>query len=141
MDKSIFNNHNKWIKIASTFGGGDYSEDLVQETYIKCLDKEIVNEAFFYFALRNTVYDWLRKEKKQKLYLEPQQFLNENIYNYIDTWNGYDRKLYLLYIESTMSMRDIANETKISLTSIFHTIKICNERLKNYIEQHHEVQY
>ena len=139
MDKIIFDNHQKWIKIATTFGAGDYAEDLVQDTYLKCLEVERVNEAYFYFALRNTVVDWHRKEKKEFLYVNNEQFLNEQIYNYIDTWHHYDRKLYLTYIENKLSMRDISEQTNISLTSIFKTIKNCNEKLRVFINEQYEL--
>lgn len=130
MNNKIFEQHHKWIKIARTFGALDFAEDLVQDTYIKLLDKEDINEAYFYFALRSTVTDFLRKEKRELIYFEPETKIDEDIYDYIDTWHPYDRKLFLTYINNNFSMRELANQTGISLTSIFNTIKNCNENLK-----------
>jgi predicted DNA-binding protein YlxM (UPF0122 family) len=42
-------------------------------------------------------------------------------------------KLFNLYRESNLSMREIAEETDISLTSIFNTLKNCKERLREAI--------
>ena len=133
MNHTIFEQHHKWIKIAKTFGALDFAEDLVQDTYIKVLEKEDINEAYFYFALRSTVTDFLRKEKRIVLYFENEKIIDDDVYNYIDTWHPYDRKLYLTYINNQFSMRDLANETGISLTSIYNTIKNCNEKLKKYL--------
>ena len=137
---NIFRQHQKWIKIAKTFGADDFAEDLVQDAYIKALSKETVNDALFYFILRDCIADHFRKEKRIVYYIEPTQFVNENIYQYIDTWHPYDRKLYLLYINEKLSMRDIAKLANISLTSIYNTIKNCNEKLLKFINEHHELQ-
>jgi len=54
--------------------------------------------------------------------------------NYIvDSWHWYDARLFRLYRDSGMSMREIASATTISLTSIFHTIKVCKARINNAI--------
>lgn len=46
-------------------------------------------------------------------------------------WHWYDQKLFKLHVIAGMSMREISRETGISLSSIFHTIKVCKERLRN----------
>ena len=61
----IFEQHKKWINIAKTFGADDLAEDFVQDSYIKILNKEKVNESFFYFVLRSTIADHFRKEKRE----------------------------------------------------------------------------
>jgi len=137
----IYNQHQKWIKIARTFGANDVAEDLVQDAYIKALNRENrINDALFYYMLRDTISDHFRKEKRECLYIAPTQFITEHIYNFIDTWHPYERKLYLTYVNEKLSMRDISEQTGISLTSIFNTIKNCNEVLRKYIIEHHEEQ-
>jgi len=131
MNSRIFEQNEKWIKIAKTFGANDFAQDLVQDTYIKLLEKKDVNEAYFYFALRSTCLDFLRKEKRIVLYYENDKLIDDEVYDYIDTWHPYDRKLYLTYINNNFSMRELSNQTGISLTSIFNTIKNCNLKLKN----------
>lgn len=137
----IFDQHQKWIKIAKTFGAGEFSEDFVQDAYIKALKKETVNEALFYFILRDVVVDELRKDKRTIVQVDNEQFLTDKLYSYIDTFHPYDRKMYLIYIETKLSMRDIANQTGISLRSVFETIKSCNKKLKHYIENEYEIQH
>ena len=136
---NIFEQHKKWINIALTFGAGDYAEDLVQDTYIKVHNLKEINEAYFYFALRSTIVDYHRKNKKKIEIVEELEYeeitMPDEIYNYIDTWEHYDRKLYLLYINSNMTMRQMAKETHISLTSIFNTINNCNKKLKVWLQQ------
>jgi hypothetical protein len=56
----------------------------------------------------------------------------------IDNWHWYDRKLFKLYRDTDMSMRDIAAETNISLISIFHSIKNYKEILKNKFENDYQ---
>ena len=75
-----------------------------------------------------------------------------NLHKEIDTWNNYDRHLFELYMYSGLSLRDISSGsdkelriignntelckasvkrgTKISVSSIFHTIKKCKQKLK-----------
>jgi 2-oxoglutarate dehydrogenase complex dehydrogenase (E1) component-like enzyme len=66
----------------------------------------------------------------------------ERIYNSIDnevsTWHWYDQKLFKLYYYSNKSLRDIAKDTKISLTSIYNSCKnyrrIIEQKFKEDIE-------
>jgi hypothetical protein len=64
--------------------------------------------------------------------LEEQEAYN-NICMLIDAeikqWHWYDEKLFKLYRDTDMSMRDIAKETNISLISIFNSIKNYKEIL------------
>ncbi len=58
----------------------------------------------------------------------------EDLYNKIDSiidnWYWYDKKLTKLYLNTTMSMRDISKETKISLSSIFNTLTNAKEKIR-----------
>lgn len=136
----IFSQHKKWINIAKTFGADDLAEDFVQDAYIKILDKEKVNESLFYFVLRNTIADHFRKDKRECYYIEPTQFITEEIYQFIDTWHEHDKNLYLVYISYKVSMRELAELSDISLTSIYNTIKNCNKKILTFINENHEVE-
>jgi DNA-directed RNA polymerase specialized sigma24 family protein len=59
--------------------------------------------------------------------------IEQKIQDEVDTWHWYDIKLFNLYRESKLSMRQIAEETNISLTSIFNTLSNCKERLRHSI--------
>jgi predicted DNA-binding protein YlxM (UPF0122 family) len=69
----------------------------------------------------------------QEDYIEKHESYNR-IENLIEaeskTWHHYDKMLFDIYRNKTLSMRDIAKETNISLKSIFNTLKNCKERIK-----------
>ena len=73
--KQITNYHHEWIAIMRSFGAKDHAEDIVQEVYIRLLDKADkeklfndgkLNKAFIYFALRNTWIDIKRKQRSNR---------------------------------------------------------------------------
>jgi DNA-directed RNA polymerase specialized sigma24 family protein len=153
--------HNDWIKVIQTFGEYDYAEDIVQESYIALLkyadaDKLIdangeVRKGYMYFTLRSLFYQYYNKKKKinkvpfdgcwelfddsnieeHKAYNDICLLIDEEIKN----WDWYDRKLFKLYRDSDMSMRDIAKETNISLISIFNSIKNYKILLKDKFQK------
>ena len=149
--------HKDWVGIVNSFGEYFLAEDIVQETYIKIIrynyiDKivtEKVNRSMMWFVLRSVYIDHLRLQKHVKIGLdslfnlsseqinehkhESEIIIDDKIKEEISKWHWYDQKLFNLYIESELSMRDIAKETDISLTSIFHTLKNCKEKLRQSV--------
>lgn len=109
-----------------------------------------VNSYFIYITLRNLFYDSKKsykaeinknysaienvnilsslaevpEERKENDLMEEAYF---NIFEAIDkevsTWHWYDQKLFKLYYYTDQSLRDIASDTKISLTSIYNSCK------------------
>lgn len=57
----------------------------------------------------------------------------ERVETLVEDWYWYDRGIFNLYYKSDMSMRDISKETKISLSSIFNTLKNAKEVIKKDI--------
>lgn len=167
--------HSDWIKVIQTFGEYDYAEDIVQESYIalwkyadadKLLDSTgEVRKGYMYFTLRSLFYQYYNKKKKinkvsfdgcwelfddsnleeHKAYNDICMLIDEEIKN----WDWYDRKLFKLYRDTDLSMRDIAKETNISLISIFNSIKnykiILKEKFENdyqeYINNDYNMMY
>lgn len=151
--------HPEWIAIVNSFGEYFLAEDIVQETYIKIIrsnyaDKIVsdkVNRSLMWLVLRSVYIDHLRLQKHDKISLdsvfnlsieqidlekhESETKLDEKLKTEIESWHWYDQKLFNLYMESELSMRDIAKETDISLTSIFHTLKNCKEKLREAVEE------
>jgi DNA-directed RNA polymerase specialized sigma24 family protein len=147
--------HDEWIKIINSFGEYDYAEDIVQETYIalykyadatKIIDASgNVRKGYVFFTLKSLFFQYYNKKMKVNKVSIDEQFtlfddsnLDEhNAYNdicllideEIKNWHWYDEKLFKLYRDSDMSMRDIAKETNISLISIFNSIKNYKEIL------------
>ena len=157
--EQIYKRHKDWVNIVRSLGGADYSEDIVQEMYIK-LDKYIKQgtlkkrtyEAYVYFTLRSITLDIYRAKKgKHKTDIddcvnlceediqgfEEFDYICEKANNEIHRWHWYDQELFKLFM-SGKSMREIARNTHISLSSIFHTIKICKERIANEIGEDYE---
>ena len=50
--------------------------------------------------------------------------------DFINTWDWYDKKMYLIYITNNVSMRKMAKESGIPLMNIFQTIQRCKLKLK-----------
>jgi DNA-directed RNA polymerase specialized sigma24 family protein len=151
----VAQHHNEWIKIINSFGEYDYAEDIVQETYIalykyadatKIIDASgNVRKGYVFFTLKSLFFQYYNKKMKVNKVSIDEQFtlfddsnLDEHeAYNdicllideEIKNWHWYDEKLFKLYRDSDMSMRDIAKETNISLISIFNSIKNYKEIL------------
>ena len=150
--------HSEWISIVNSFGEYDFAEDITQQMYLtlyKYADEEkiikngVVSRGYVYFTIRSLYFQYYNSKKKiNKVYLDDletkQQVeyvdsLDEEIaYNkictlideHIDNWRWYERKLFLLYRDSGLSIRGIAAETGISWVSIYHTLKAAKTELK-----------
>lgn len=155
MLSKLYKKHSKWVNIVNKLGGGDYSEDIVQEMYLKLSKielKEQTIDTFVYYVLRNMTFDLHRKKSnvfKVDLgdcvfleYLEDKgkeelETIYERIEDEVEDWHWYDKMLWQLYTEDR-TMRELAKDTKISLSSIFHTIKTCKERIKIAVGEDYE---
>ena len=155
--------HKYFVNVVRTFGEDNYAEDIVQEMYIrihkytspeKIVKDGQVNKGFIWFVLRNIYVDFCKQKGRiQKIDLDESTFtvsdneksealeeMYEKIDREIESWHWYDSKLFKLYRDSGMSMREIEKATNISLTSIFHTIKHCKARINAAIsEQYYDV--
>ncbi len=148
----IFTKHKHWVKVVERFGEKHYAEDVVQEAYIKvmALNKEI-NEAYFYYTLRSLTMN-LHKHKVVKTEITPDiEFMfveldepvdiNEILSPYlqlINTWQDYDKLLYLSWVRSGFSIRKFSREIDISFMSVYHTINNCKKRIKQWQKENHK---
>ena len=167
--------HQDWLNIANSFlNNKQDAEDLVQDMYIKLHNlnityekiryKDQVNKYYIYQTLRNMALSFLKNkatnyqlngtEIEDETYCPKDEALDtliERLHNEIDTWCYYDKNLFLIYMYSGLSFRDISygcdkeirkiahdieldekavkRGTKISVTSIFHSIKKLKEIL------------
>ena len=64
--------------------------------------------------------------------------IDKKVQKEIDSWHWYDKMLFELYRDSGMSMREMETATKISLTSIFNTIKNCKQRLRHAVGEDYQ---
>jgi len=162
--EQVAKHHKEWVEVIYKLGETDYAEDIVQESYMALIkyadEKKLIDEngkvrkGYMFFTLRSLYYQFYNKKKKvNKVSFDEQWeiFDDSNLeeheaYNDIcllidkelETWHWYDRKLFKLYRDSDMSMRDIAKETNISLISIFHSIKNYKEILNSKFEKDYQ---
>ena len=162
--EQVAKHHKEWVEIIHKLGEYDFAEDIVQESYIALMkyadESKIIDvngnvrKGYVYFTLRSLYYQFYNKKKKiNKVSFDGcwELFDDSNIeehkaYNNIcmlideelENWNWYDRKLFKLYRDTDMSMRDIAKETNISLISIFHSIKNYKEILNTKFQKDYQ---
>jgi predicted DNA-binding protein YlxM (UPF0122 family) len=116
--------------------------------YDKIVTDGKVNKGYVWCVLRSMYFTHLAEKKRQQNVAIGEGFLIEDRINEIDenygvllhkidnemkTWHWYDTMLFKLYKDSNKSMRDLAEETNISLTNIYNTIKHCKERLRENV--------
>ena len=112
---------------------------------------EEVNRFFIYVTLKNMYVSYKSSESKYKFFdiwehegaedFKTEVFdtamdgaferLLSRISGEMSSWHRYDRILSEKYFKSDYSLRDLADGTGISLTSIFNTIKTNKKILKN----------
>ena len=142
----IAQHHDEWVRIVKRFGAKTDAEDIVQDMYIrfhKYGKGQVITKSFIWIMLRNAFYDNCKREVSMvdiDLLVDLSEDENNKTYEVelyyqsveeqIKTWEWFDQQLFLLYLRSGKSMRELEKETKISLTSIFHTIKKCKRKLK-----------
>lgn len=61
--------------------------------------------------------------------------LMQEIEKQVRGFHWYDEKLFRLHYEDGLPMREIARQTNISLSSIFHTLKTCRNKIKNQLNE------
>lgn len=162
--EQVAKHHKEWVEVIHKLGETDYAEDIVQESYIALMKyadaKKLIDEngkvkkGYMFFTLRSLYYQFYNKKKKinkvsfdeqWELFddsnLEEHQAYNDiclMIDEEIENWGWYDKKLFKLYRDTDLSMRDIASETTISLISIFHSIKNYKEILRNKFKNEYD---
>ena len=162
--EEVAKHHKEWVNTIQKMGEFDYAEDIVQESYIalikyadatKLIDVNgDVRKGYMLFTLRSLYYQFYNKKKKinkvsfdgcwelfddsnieeQEAYHNICLLIDEEIEN----WGWYDKKLFKIYRDTDLSMRDISKETTISLISIFHSIKNYKEILRNNFQKQYD---
>ena len=139
----LVDKHKHWISVVKRFGEVTYAEDIVQEAYIKIIDSnKDVNFAYFYFTLRSLTMNLHNKKVVKVEITKDIEYLlvdsgEDDIIlelakpylDYIQTWEDYERMLFMVYVNKGVSMRKMARESGISFTSIYNTIKNCKLKL------------
>lgn len=139
----IYSKHKHWIRVVERFGEHRYAEDIVQEAYIKLFDKDI-NEAYFYFTLRSLTMDLHRKKVEMLPLSKEVEYdislvdeinlleITQPYLDFIETWDWYDKMLFMLWVDSGVSMREISRRTHIGFMSVYNTIKNCKLKIQKW---------
>jgi DNA-directed RNA polymerase specialized sigma subunit len=102
----------------------DYSK--AKSKYIVYSIDKYTNDYVFDTSDR-IVYEEVNYEKE-----EAEESILRKINQEVESWDHwYDKKLFKLYYKTDMSMRKLAKETKISVTSIFNSCKNYKEILQS----------
>ena len=148
----LVDKHKHWISVVKRFGEVTYAEDIVQEAYIKIIDSnKDVNFAYFYFTLRSLTMNLHNKKVVKVEITKDIEYLlvdsgEDDIIlelakpylDYIQTWEDYERMLFMVYVNKGVSMRKMARESGISFTSIYNTIKNCKLKLIQWQKEKHK---
>ena len=159
--------HNEWVHIVKTFGEHNTCEDIVQEMYIKLnkytkLDNITnngkLNKSYVWLTLRNLYYNQQKQSNKVNYIdiedckglealntsneeLSAQSRLNDKVNGEIESWHWADKLLFEIYLNEGKSMRKLAEDTGISVTTIFWTIKKCKQRLRENVGEDYDDYY
>tara|TARA_R100000951_G_scaffold8878_2_gene8031 strand:- start:1645 stop:2181 length:537 start_codon:yes stop_codon:yes gene_type:complete len=102
----------------------DYSK--AKSKYVIYSIDNYTNEYIFDSSDR-VVYEEVNYEKEKA-----EEYILKKINKEVESWDHwYDKKLFKLYYKTDMSMRKLAKETKISVTSIFNSCKNYKEILQS----------
>ena len=161
--EKVAERHSEWIKIVNGFGEFNYAEDIVQECYLtlykyanedKIIRNGVVSRGYLYFTLRSLYFQYYNSKRKitkisidddestfqisDYSEMDEQVAYNEIcmlIDNHIENWRWYEKKLFILYRDSNLSIRGIAAETGISWVSIYHTLKDAKNEIKEIFNE------
>ncbi len=157
--EKVAEHHKDYVEVVRKFGETFLAEDIVQEAYLRMLKyckpeniitKGKVNKSYVYFVIRNIYIDYLKeRDKYQIVSIENLHYLTSEedeeqkheayltILNKIKeescSWHWYDKRLFEIYKDSGKSIRQLSNETNISVKSIFQTLKHCKQRIKENV--------
>ena len=135
-------NFSKHVKIAKSFGAGMYAEDVVQEAYLKCIRNNNLAEGYIILAIRSVAFDLYRANKKVKKVELHDNLITEDepiethptkyieIEHLLDGVHWYDKEVFRIYCQEIKSIRKLAKATEISERTIWKSINICKQKLK-----------
>lgn len=162
--------HDDWLRMATKLGGGEWSEDIVQEMYLR-LHRYVdnpdrirhksgeINSFFVYVTISNMVKDLKKAEQRfPKLSIDEGEWVSQQeieavlsdmeaeagywndpevmelITEELNNWHWYDKQVFKIFLHQKTSLRKLAEETNISVTSLFNTLKNAKQRIKEIIE-------
>lgn len=156
--------HKQWLAFAIHKNCGDYSEDIVQEFYLrvdKYKPKQLyeaseINLNYAFFILKNIIATYHNEKNKTPEHIEINDKLvvidesNIEIKENFETLlsksincinDSFDSMLFEHYLNSNDSYRDIATGSGISLTTIAKSLKKTKVKIKEQLSNEYQVIY
>ena len=139
-------NFKKHVKIAQSLGAGMYAQDVVQEAYIKCLNNNNLNEGYIILAIRSVAFDLFRVNKKiKKVELQDNIIIEDEpietyptkyieVEHLLEDVHWYDKEVFRIYCQEIKSIRKLAKATRIGEKTIFKSITLCKNKLKESLK-------
>jgi len=133
--------HYKLTTYANHLGCGQYSEDVVQEAYLKVLSKDIqYNDSYLFMTVRSLAMD-LHKANKRITKVNIENFkhilISEesesyiNIKDYSQNLTKFETMLVDVMSNNDISQRQLARESGISTITINKTVKRIRKKIKD----------
>ena len=149
--------HKEWIAMARQMGCKDFSEDVVQEMYIRLnryvhtpqriMQGQKINKAYIYMMLKNLSFDLAKAQSKSSEVItlvddlsnfdQRDEVRNKELDAFdkvlqkeFEQWHAHDQQVFLCIYKHGISQRELARETGICITSIHNTIKNARQRIK-----------
>lgn len=161
----VAKHHKEWLKIAKVYGAGDFSEDCVQQAYLKLhkyasadkvLSKGVVNKGYVFFVIKCEVMDYhknnpymVSEEEYDMNEIEDTEQNNEEhierlwleIDYYISThYPLYKKVLYRMW-RKNYTIREMEELTEVSTPTIVNELKkIKSDLNKKFKYEYHETQ-
>ncbi len=155
--------HPEWVHMAMSFGCNfEEANEIVQSMYVRLVkyiddpdrimynEKEL-NSFYVYVTLRNLYLSKVHKWKvdsdvnegtvsaDNNIHLYEEEDMYENlvggIEEMVNSWYWYDKKMWEIHFKKQLSMRAISSVTRISLSSIFGTLKNGKNKVRAAFEK------
>jgi len=155
--------HSEWCKIVQSFGvSSDTCEDVVQDMYLrlnklssyeKLFKNGVLSKSYVWITLRNLQFQQYNIDKltislnNYDIQLDENCTLDEvtarsnfnvKINKEVTKWNLYDQLLFSIYMNDSVSMRDISKGSGITLRSIQRTLENCYRRLRQNVGEDYQ---
>ncbi len=155
--------HSEWCKIVQSFGvSSDTCEDVVQDMYLrlnklssyeKLFKNGVLSKSYVWITLRNLQFQQYNIDKltislnNYDVQLDENCTLDEvtarsnfnvKINKEVTKWNMYDQLLFSIYMNDSVSMRDISKGSGITLRSIQRTLENCYRRLRQNVGEDYQ---
>ena len=142
--------HSEWCKIVRSFGvSADTCEDVVQDMYLrlnslssydKIFRNGTISKSYIWITLRNLQFQQFKQDNLTISLSNYDIQIDENctLDEVKARSNLYDQLLFSIYMNDSISMRDISKGSGITLRSIQRTLENCYRRLRQNVGEDYQ---